>query len=191
MKDISFVFKIVVIGDGQVGKTTLIQRFTRKTFKEDYIKTIGADLSNYDYEINKDKIRLQFWDIAGQDKFHFLRPSFFNKSRAAIIVYSLEDNKLGQESFKNIPNWFGEIKKYCGDIPVVLFANKVDLINENDIKSSVLDELVKENDFLGYRITSAKTGQGVIDAFNMIINELYYKFKKLSEESKSFDYLNN
>lgn len=181
MKDISFVFKIVVIGDGQVGKTTLIQRFTRKTFKEDYIKTIGADLSNYDYEINKDKIRLQFWDIAGQDKFHFLRPSFFNKSRAAIIVYSLEDNKLGQESFKNIPNWFGEIKKYCGDIPVVLFANKVDLINENDLSHTEIAELVEKNHFLGYYITSAKTGQGVIEAFNSIIDELYNMYREISK----------
>ncbi|MFX1277812.1 MAG: Rab family GTPase [Promethearchaeota archaeon] len=183
MKDISFVFKIVVIGDGRVGKTTLIQKFTKSTFKEEYIKTIGADLSNYDYVIDNDKIRLQFWDIAGQDKFHFLRPSFFNKSRAGIIVYSLEDNKLGQESFKNIPNWYAEIKKYCGDIPIIIFANKADLVEFSQVDETPIQEFVKENKLLGYKITSAKTGEGVIDAFNTIIKNLYDKFKSLSENS--------
>lgn len=182
MKDISFVFKIVVIGDGRVGKTSLIQKFTRSSFKEDYTKTIGAHLSNYDYQINEDKIRLQFWDIAGQDKFHFLRPSFFNRSRAGIIVYSLEENKLGVESFKNIHDWYDEIKKYCGDIPIMIFANKVDLIDENQVNESSIKELVEENNLLGYRITSAKTGNGVTDAFNDLIETLYNKFKSLSDE---------
>jgi small GTP-binding protein len=179
MKDISFVFKIVVIGDGRVGKTSLIQKFTRSSFKEDYIKTLGAELSNYDCEINEDKIRLQFWDIAGQDKFHFLRPSFFNKSRAGIIVCSLEENKLGLDSFKNIPNWYEEIKKYCGDIPILIFANKVDLIDISQVDKSPFQEFVKENNLLGYCITSAKTGEGVIDAFNTIIKVLYDKFNSL------------
>ena len=182
MKNISFVFKIVVIGDGRVGKTSLIQKFTRSSFKEDYTKTIGAQLSNYDYEINNDKIRLQFWDIAGQDKFHFLRPSFFNKSRGGIIVYSLEENKLGEESFINITDWYDEIKKYCGDIPIIIFANKIDLVDISQVDESSLKEVVEENNLLGYRITSAKTGNGVTDAFNDLIETLYHKFKSLSDE---------
>ena len=180
MKDISFVFKIVIIGDGRVGKTSLIQNFTRSSFKEDYTKTIGAQLSNYDREINNDKIRLQFWDIAGQDTFHFLRPSFFKNSRAAIIVYSLEENKLGLESFENLPTWHDEIQKYCGDIPIIVFANKVDLLNADQVNETAVKELVRENNYLGYHLTSAKTGEGVIDAFNTIIDDLYYKFKSLS-----------
>ncbi|MFX1376893.1 MAG: Rab family GTPase [Promethearchaeota archaeon] len=179
MKDISFVFKIVVIGDGRVGKTSLIQKFTHSTFREDYIKTIGAQLSNYDKEINGDKIRLQFWDIAGQDSFHFLRPSFFKNSRAAIIVFSLEENKLGLESFENIPDWYDEIEKYCGNIPIIVFANKVDLVNANQVNESSIKELLNGDNCLGYHLTSAKTGQGVIDAFNCIIDDLYYKFKSL------------
>ena len=71
--------------------------------------------------------------------------------------------------------------KYCGTIPVVIFANKVDLVNQNDLNESELQELVKEYDFLGYYITSAKTGQGVIEAFNAIITKLYYRYKELSE----------
>ncbi|MFX0043421.1 MAG: Rab family GTPase [Candidatus Hodarchaeota archaeon] len=175
-----FRFKITVIGDGQVGKTSLIQKFTKGSFQEDYIKTIGAQFSVYDKEIEEDKIRLLFWDIAGQDSFNFLRPSFFKNSVAAIIVYSLEENDLGEDSFSHIPDWYSDINQFCGDIPVVVFANKVDLINENSINHSKIQEIVDKFNFVGYYVTSAKTGHGVIDAFNAIIDVLYQKFKALS-----------
>ncbi len=174
-----FRFKITVIGDGAVGKTSLIQKFTNDNFKEDYIKTIGAQFSIFDKKIDGDKIKLLFWDIAGQDVFNFLRPSFFKNSIAAIIVFTLEENELGEKSFKHIHNWDVDIKKYCGDIPVVIFGNKVDLIDEKQLDTSAIEKIVEENNYLGYFITSAKTGHGVIDAFDAIIEELYVKFKDM------------
>jgi Rab family protein len=173
-------FKIAVVGDGQVGKTSLIKKFTQGSFKKDYVKTIGAQFSVYDKEIDEDTIRLLFWDIAGQQDFNFLRPSFFKNSRAAIIVFSLEENDLGKESFKHIPNWYNDIKQFCGNIPVVIFANKVDLINESDLNHAEIEKVVEKNQFLGYSITSAKTDQGVIEAFNSIIDELYHIHKEIS-----------
>ncbi len=177
-----FGFKIAFVGDGRVGKTSLIKKFTKGSFIKDYIKTIGAQFSVFDKEIEGDRIRLLFWDIAGQDTFHFLRPSFFKNSKAAIIVYSLEENRLGEESFKHIPDWHEDITKYCGDVPIVIFANKVDLIDENNLDKSTIQELVNDNNFLGYYITSAKTGEGVIKSFNAIIDVLYFKYKELSTE---------
>jgi len=176
-----FGFKISIIGDGGVGKTSLIKKFTKGTFEKDYIKTIGAQFSRYDKEINGDIINLIFWDIAGQDDFNFLHPLFYKESRAGLIVYSLEANDLGEESFTHVTNWYHELKKYCGDIPVVLFANKVDLVDEDNLNEAKIQKLVKEYNFLGYYITSAKTGQGVIDAFNAIIEKLYNNYKKLSK----------
>jgi len=167
-----FKFKITVVGDGGVGKTSLIQKFTNDTFKMEYKKTIGAQFSLYG-----DKIKLLFWDIAGQDDFNFLRPAFFRDSRAAIIVYSLEDNELGEDSFEHIQNWVQDIYSYCGEIPVVVFANKVDLVDGQNLDASRIADLVKKKKFLGYFITSAKTGQGVIEAFNTIIDDLYLKYK--------------
>ncbi|NVM18862.1 MAG: GTP-binding protein [Candidatus Lokiarchaeota archaeon] len=172
-----FRFKITVIGDGGVGKTSLIQKFTNDTFTKDYIKTIGAQFSVFDKEIKTDKVKLLFWDIAGQDDFNFLRPAFFKDSRAAIVVYSLEYNELGDDSFEHISNWVKDIYSYCGEIPVIIFANKVDLVDEQKLDISKISELVKNNDFLGYFITSAKTGQGVIEAFNTIIDNLYLQYK--------------
>ena len=183
MKDSQkFGFKITIIGEGSVGKTSLIKKFTQGSFQKEYIKTIGAQFSEYDSEISGDTIRLLFWDIAGQDDFLFLRPSFYRESRAAIIVYSLEENDLGKRSFEHITDWLEDIKKYCGDIPIVLFANKVDLIDENNLNKTKIQELVKERDILGYYLTSAKTGQGVHEAFNAIIEKLYSKYKALSSE---------
>lgn len=176
-----FRFKITVIGDGRVGKTTLIRKFTQGSFKKDYVKTIGAQFSVFDKDIEGDKVRLIFWDIAGQDTFHFLRPSFFNNSKGAIIVYSLEDNKAGLESFKHISTWDKDIRKFCGDIPVILFGNKLDLIDENKLDDSAIKEVVEKNNYLGYYMTSAKTGKGVITAFNTLIEYLYRKFKDLSD----------
>ena len=172
-----FRFKIVVIGDGAVGKTSLIKKFTKGTFEKDYVKTIGAQFSKYNQEINGDIIRLIFWDIAGQDDFNFLHPLFYKESKAAIIVYSLEENELGRDSFIHIKNWHEVVEKHCGNIPVVLFANKVDLVNENNLNNTKIQKLVNEYSFLKYFITSAKTGQGVINAFNAIIEQLYFKFK--------------
>jgi len=175
-----FGFKVIVIGDGSVGKTSLIKKFTQGTFQKEYIKTIGAQFSEFDAEISGDKIRLLFWDIAGQDDFLFLRPSFYRESRAAIIVYSLEENDLGKRSFEHITDWHDDIKQYCEEIPIVVFANKVDLIKEDNLDKSLIQDVIKERNFLGYYLTSAKTGKGVIDAFNAIIKELYQKYKELS-----------
>jgi len=172
-----FRFKISVIGDGQVGKTSLIKNFTQGSFEKDYIKTIGAQFSKYEKEIEGDEIRLIFWDIAGQDDFLFLRPSFYKESGAAIIVYSLEENELGKRSFEHIVNWYENIKKFCGDIPIILFANKLDLVEEDNLDVSLIQDLVKLHGFLGYYLTSAKTGEGVHEAFNTLIDKLYSKSK--------------
>ena len=164
--------KVTVIGDGSVGKTSLIQRFTQGTFQTDYIKTIGAQLTNYKTEIEGYKIELIFWDIAGQDDFHFLRPSFYRASKAAIIVYSLERNDLGVRSFKHITKWFEDVKQFCGELPVVVFANKVDLVDEQSLDKTPIQNRVKKLNILGYYFTSAKTGQGLEKAFNALIEEI-------------------
>lgn len=183
MKDSQkFQFKITIIGDGSVGKSSLIKKFTKGSFQKEYIKTIGAQFSLYDKEIDGNNFKLLFWDIAGQDDFLFLRPSFYRESRAAIIVYSLEENDLGKRSFEHITDWQEDIKKYCGDIPIVVFANKVDLIEEDNLDKTKIQEVIRERNFLGYYLTSAKSGQGVHEAFNAIIEKLYSKYKALSLE---------
>ncbi len=174
-----FRFKIVVVGDGAVGKTSLIKKFTKGTFEKDYVKTIGAQFSKYNKEFDGDMVRLLFWDIAGQDDFNFLHHLFYKESKAAIIVYSLEENELGLNSFTHVKNWYEAVEINCGDIPIVLFANKVDLLDENSLDTTEIQQLINDHNFLNYFFTSAKTGQMVVEAFNAIIEQLYFKFKTL------------
>jgi len=169
-----FVFKITVIGDGAVGKTSLIKKYTKGGFEKDYIKTIGAQFSKYDEEIEENNCKLLFWDIAGQREYDFMRPTFYKGSKAAIIVFSHTD----KDSFDHIDNWHDEIKEHVGNLPVVLFGNKTDLVDEKDLNDESIQEIVKDHDFLGYFKTSAKTGQGVFEAFQAIINNLYHKYKE-------------
>ena len=173
----TYRFKIVVVGDGAVGKTSLIKKFTKGTFERDYVKTIGAQFSKYNKKIDGDLIRLVFWDIAGQEDFNFLQPLFYKESKAAIIVYSLEENTLGKKSFTHTKNWYEVVEKNCGVIPIVLFANKADLVDESDRNESEIQALANEYKFLNFFFTSAKTGEGVVDAFNAIIERLYLRFK--------------
>jgi small GTP-binding protein len=168
-----FVFKIIVVGDGAVGKTSLIKKYTKGSFQKEYIKTLGAQFSKYDEEIEGNNCKLFFWDIAGQDSFSFMRPTFYKGSKAAIIVYSHTD----PESFDHILEWHEDVKSYCGDIPIVLFGNKLDLISEEQINKEEAEKLVDKRNFLDYYNTSAKTGTGVYKGFQSIIKDLYYKYK--------------
>ncbi|MHA1511193.1 MAG: Rab family GTPase [Promethearchaeota archaeon] len=176
-----FTFKITVVGEGRVGKTSLIQKFTNNSFNEDYLKTLGASFSLYENEINNDAIKLIIWDIAGQDDFNFLRPSFFKNSRASIIVCSLEENDFGKESCNRIADWHKDVRHYCGDdVPVLLLANKSDLVDLDKIDLNKLQTIVDRENFIGFYVKSAKTGNGVISSFNTIIRLLYNKSTQIS-----------
>jgi 50S ribosomal subunit-associated GTPase HflX len=105
---------------------------------------------------------------------------FYKETKAAIIVYSLEENDLGKNSITHIENWHNQLNKYCSGIPLLLFANKVDLVSKNEINKAKIQKIVKKYNFFEYFTTSAKTGEGVIEAFNVIIEKLYFKYKQLS-----------
>ncbi len=174
-----FSFKIAVIGDSQVGKTSLMEKFTISTFNIDYGKTFGVKISMLDSEIEGNMIKLLFWDIAGRDNYPFVRPQFFKEVRAAIIVFSLEDNKLGKASFNHITEWNREVRKNRKVILIYLIANKVDLVDENKVDELRIKNLVDKNNFGGYCITSAISGSGIIKIFKVISEELYEKYKAL------------
>jgi len=176
-----YKFKIIVVGDPSVGKTTLIRKYTTGAFQKDYIATLGAQFSKYEENLEGKKVRLFIWDIAGQETFELMRQKFYKGSSGAIIVFSHAPEEL--ESFNHTEKWLDELKKYCGDIPIALFGNKVDLINENELISNedkvnsdfCVKKFINENAIIEYFKTSALTGQGVIEAFQKLVRELYFK----------------
>lgn len=175
MSEADFIFKISIIGNGEVGKTSLIQQYTHATFQNAYIKTIGAQFSTYNEEIDGYTCKLTLWDIAGQDDHFFLRPAFYKGSSLCIIVFSLENSDHGKESIKSITAWKNDIQKYCGKIPIVLFGNKADLVDENDRDEESIQKLIKKQKFLYWFKTSAKTGEGLIQGFHAILKSLIEK----------------
>jgi small GTP-binding protein len=167
-----FIFKIVVIGEGAVGKTSLIKRFTQGSFNKDYIKTLGAQFSRYELISGPKKevrSRLFLWDIAGQSEFSFMRPTFYNGAKAAIIVYDLSR----PETLATVDNWHKDITQYTGNIPIILFGNKADLLpDEEHYDDTKVKEVISKYKLLGFYKTSAATGKRVQDAFNSIIKVL-------------------
>lgn len=172
-------FKITVIGDGAVGKTSLIRKYTQGSFQNEYISTLGTQFSKFEEVIDGEKVELFLWDIAGQDSFQALRQRFYTGNSGAIIVFSHAPEQ--SDSYDHVSRWLDDLKKHCGSIPIVLFGNKVDLIDEGGLNSDPgkltsdanVEQFAKDNRFIGYYKTSALTGQGVTDAFKVLVRKLY------------------
>ena len=126
MSEKAFGFKITVIGDGAVGKTSLIKRYTTNSFEKDYISTLGMQFSKFEENVNGEMVELFLWDLAGQESFALLRDKFFRGSNGAIIVFSLAPEEI--ETFNHIDKWLSNLKEACGNIPTILFGNKADLL---------------------------------------------------------------
>jgi small GTP-binding protein len=180
----NFISKVVVIGEAGAGKTSLISKYTLGTFNQDYIKTMGAQFSKYDKLVGKRQeilFRLLFWDIAGQDQYAFMRPTFYNGAEGAIIVFDLTK----PATLDAVIKWYEDMKKFCGDVPTVLFGNKIDLIKTPEpYNKEKVEEILKKHKIANFYTTSAKTGLHVTDAFNSIIDILLNQKMKIESEKK-------
>ena len=165
-----FIFKVIVVGDGAVGKTSLILRYTQGSFNTNYIKTVGAQFSRYEYKSDDGIVtRLSLWDIAGQTEFNFMHSTFFNGANACIVVIDVTRD----DPIASLQGWIDEIHKYCGlELPIAIFGNKSDLLEGQIYNNPDLEISMQENNISGFFLTSAKTGVNVTTAFDAIIKEL-------------------
>ncbi|MFW9998828.1 MAG: Rab family GTPase [Candidatus Hodarchaeota archaeon] len=181
MSDKAFGFKITIVGDSAVGKTSLIKRYTVNTFEKDYISTLGMQFSKYEENLHGELIDLFLWDLAGQESFSTLREKFYKGSSGAIIVFSLAPEEI--ETYYHIDKWRLNIKEACGNIPVILFGNKADLVDQNALANSPnyatsdvhVMKLAQDLNIMQYFKTSALTGQGVREAFQTLVHKLYQR----------------
>jgi len=174
--EFAYNFKIVVCGDPGVGKTSTILRFTDDAFTRTYIPTLGVNISEKNIELNKIKIKLILWDIAGQIKFEAMRRHFYKGAEAVILIFDLTNRK----SFENILNWHKDIRKnivpFKDGLIGFILGNKEDLINERIINIEESLSIARELN-LEYIETSALTGKNVEDIF-FKLSEILVKSKQ-------------
>ncbi|MHA1381606.1 MAG: Rab family GTPase [Candidatus Helarchaeota archaeon] len=164
------VYKIVMLGDEAVGKTSIIIQHVEKKFDESYKMTIGTDISAKLMEIDGYNIYMLIWDIGGQQKYKILRESYLKGAFGAILVFDVTN----KSTYDHIFNWVDEATHICGNIPLVLVGNKIDLIKDRVITSDKGEELGKK---IGANFfeTSAKTGKNIDLVFKNLINKVIKK----------------
>ncbi|KAB0404573.1 hypothetical protein E2I00_004847, partial [Balaenoptera physalus] len=107
-ENFDYLFKIILIGDSNVGKTCVVQHFTSGVYTEAQQNTIGVDFTVRALEINGKKVKMQVWDTAGQERFRTITQSYYRSAHAAIIAYDL----TRRSTFESVPHWIHEIEKY-------------------------------------------------------------------------------
>jgi small GTP-binding protein len=162
------MFKIVIFGDGGVGKTTLINRYLTGVFTSDSTMTIGVDFHVKKVDIDGKRVGLQIWDFAGENRFRFLMPSYVVGASGGVFMFDI----TRYTSLKNFNDWIEIFKKgYKADtqqIPVLMVGSKLDLEYKRAVSREEAFELAKENNLFGYLECSAKSGENVEDIFKEI-----------------------
>jgi len=159
-----YQFKIILLGPGAVGKTSLLNRFVKNLFTTSYHMTMGVDFLKKELKIEKGTAILNIWDIAGQDRFKFMRKNFYRGALGALLIFDLtrEDtyNQLKEK-------WYPEMTQFLSkDIPFLLIGNKLDIIQEiGAVLDSDMARKYAESKGSIYIETSAKTGENVEEAF--------------------------
>eukprot|EP00761_Pharyngomonas_kirbyi_P011382 gb/GECH01011407.1/.p1 GENE.gb/GECH01011407.1/~~gb/GECH01011407.1/.p1 ORF type:complete len:218 (+),score=47.05 gb/GECH01011407.1/:1-654(+) len=158
-------FKLLLVGDGGVGKTTFVKRHKTGEFEKKYIATIGVEVSSLDFYTSMGPVVFNVWDTAGQEKFGGLRDGYYINGQAAIIMFDV----TSRPTYKNVPVWHKDIVRVCENIPVVLCGNKVD-VQDRKVKPKQITYHRKKN--LQYYDISAKSNYNYEKPFLFLLKKL-------------------
>ncbi|MHA1381537.1 MAG: Rab family GTPase [Candidatus Helarchaeota archaeon] len=157
-----YTFKILLLGDGAVGKTSLLRRFIDNTFDPDYKGTIGVQFMTREVIINDNIIKLVIWDVAGQAKMASFRHLYYKDAEGIILVY----DTTRRETFENLDKWVLDAIKYTNiDTKIAVLANKKDLEHLRNVLTNEGEKYSNHRSAVIFSETSAKTGENVENAF--------------------------
>jgi len=170
-------FKLPIIGDGGVGKTTLTHRYLHGLFKDSYHLTIGIDFFLKKLELDGKNVSLQIWDFAGEEKFRFLLPGVINGANGTIFMFDI----TRYVTFENLSNWFTVFntanENHNQDVPALLVGSKTDLKGLRTVPSKEAKKFAQDNNLIGYIEFSSKNGENVEELFRTITKIMMEKIK--------------
>ncbi len=160
---------LALIGDGSVGKSTIINAFCSDGFQKVYKQTVGCDFFEKQLEVRKSHIvSLRVWDIGGQSIHSKNLKSYLESANAVLLVYDVTNS----ESFNNLQDWLLQLRKYNESEFVYLLGNKADMLSLRQVTQKQHDNFVMENNLQGSCFCSAKTGENVVKMFYKIAGEI-------------------
>lgn len=176
MADITdIVYKIIIVGDAEVGKTALARRFTMDQFDESYLFTLGVDFFTKEIKVKRNPIKLVIYDTAGQEKFDFIRGLYFEGAAGAVIAYDITN----RQSFERVGHWVQQVLQHCEGIPVELVATKLDLEDQRTVTTKEGQKRAKQNK-MTFIESSAKENTQVTDVFQRLAARIWEKYEKMS-----------
>jgi len=154
-------FKVVLLGEGRVGKTSILLRYTKGEYNDRQVSTLQASYIDKKVTVGTTTCQLSVWDTAGQERFHALGPIYYRDSDGALLVYDITD----AESFNKVKKWVKELRKIVGnDISIAIAGNKIDLEkNRNVVEADALK--YAETCSASHFNTSAKANKGLDEVF--------------------------
>ena len=175
-------FKLIVIGDSSVGKSSLTTMATKNIFEESYSATIGFEFFTFNIKLNGKVIKLQIWDTCGQELYRSLITNFYRNSSLAIIVYNVTDRK----SFENVDLWFKELRTHSNpNVKVFLIGNKNDLEDQRKVQTEEGEKYAEQYKINKFLETSAKSGFNAKKMFIEAAKILYDDYILYHKDSES------
>ena len=173
-------FKIIIIGDSGVGKSSLLKRAVQNRFDESYQATIGFEFLLMHYKINELKFKLQIWDTCGQEMYRSLVQGFYRNTSLAIIVYDVNNPK----SFEGLEVWLKDLRQQTEqEIPIFIVGNKSDM--EKKVPTEDAKIFSTSNRTKYFAECSARSGYNVKEIFNEAAKQLYESYKKYQSKNKA------
>jgi len=163
-----YIIKITLLGEKNVGKTSLVYRYIENKFRDSYKATLGVNLLKKDMDVDGNGVSVQIWDLGGQESFRSLRKLYLEGANGAFVMFDLTDRK----TFDKLNEWIESFKEARGEQPMVLIGNKSDLENQRKITDMEASNYAKDNN-MELILTSAKTGQNVEKSFDVITETLF------------------
>ncbi|XP_044144373.1 LOW QUALITY PROTEIN: ras-related protein Rab-7L1 [Bufo gargarizans] len=173
MGSFDYLFKVLVVGDSAVGKTSLLNRYVHDVFGKDYKMTMGVDFALKVVQwSDAEMVRLQLWDIAGQERFTSMTRLYYKQASACIIMFDLTN----ADSFRSCQMWKNDLDSKVtltnGDlVPCILLANKCDL-SPWAVTKEQIDKFSKENNFIGWTETSVKENRNINESMRVLIERM-------------------